>query len=78
LKINISGGKMRKKLTIEGMHCASCAINIEKSLRKINGVKEVNISLMTKKGFVEADEEVSDDEIKKAVARAGYKVVNIE
>jgi len=69
---------MRKKLTIEGMHCASCAINIEKSLRKINGVKEVNISLMTKKGFVEADEEVSDDEIKKAVARAGYKVVNIE
>ncbi|MBS3080261.1 heavy-metal-associated domain-containing protein [Candidatus Pacearchaeota archaeon] len=69
---------MRKKLTIEGMHCASCAINIEKSLRKVNGVKEVNISLMTKKGFVEADEKVSDVEIKKAVARAGYKVVNIE
>ncbi len=69
---------MRKKLTIEGMHCASCAINIEKSLRKINGVKEVNISLMTKKGFVEADDKVLDEEFKKAVARAGYKVINIE
>ena len=69
---------MRKKLTIEGMHCASCAINIEKSMRKINGVKEVNISLMTKKGFVEADDKVLDEEFKKAVARAGYKVINIE
>ena len=71
---------MKKKLTIEGMHCASCAGNIEKILRKINGVKDVTISLMTKKGFVEADENVSDEELKKAIARAGstYKLVRVE
>lgn len=72
------GGKMRKKLTIEGMHCSSCTVNIEKSLRKVAGVKDVNISLMTKKGFVEVDEKTTDEELKKAVARAGYKVTNIE
>lgn len=69
---------MKYKVTIQGMHCASCASNIERSLRKISGVKEVSVSLMTNKGFVETDKEISEDEIKKAVARAGYKVVGIE
>ena len=68
------------KLKIEGMHCASCASNIERSLKKISGVKEATASLMTRKGFVETDDnvEVSDDELKKAVARAGYKLTGIE
>ena len=66
------------KLTIQGMHCASCASNIEKSLKKVSGVKEASVSLMLKKGTVEADEKVSEEEIKKAVARAGYKVIKVE
>ena len=71
---------MKKKLTIEGMHCASCAANIEKSLKKINGVTDVNISVMTKKGFIEVDEKITDEELKKAVSRAGsaYKLVKVE
>lgn len=70
--------KMKKKITIEGMHCASCSSNIERSLRKVPGVKEVSISLMTKRAIVEADDKVADEEIRKAIARAGYKVVSIE
>ena len=65
------------KLTIEGMHCAACAANVERSLKKLAGVKEANISLMTKKGFVEA-ENISEDEIIKAVEKVGYKVIKIE
>mgnify|MGYP001606262526 FL=1 len=66
------------KLIIQGMHCASCASNIEKSLKKVSGVKDVSVSLMLKKGTVEADDNVSEEEIKKAVARAGYKVLKVE
>ena len=66
------------KITISGLHCASCASNIERSLRKVHGVKGANVSLMTNKGFVEAEDVVSDEELKKAVARAGYKALNIE
>jgi len=66
------------KLIIEGMHCASCANNIEKSLRKVNGVKEASVSLMLKKGIVEIEDFVKEDELKKAVAKAGYKVARIE
>ena len=66
------------KLIIEGMHCASCALNIERSLKKVNGVKVVSVSLMLKKGTVEFEDSVSEDELKKAVARVGYKVTRIE
>lgn len=67
-----------KKLIIEGMHCASCASNIERSLKKINGVKSVNVSLLTKKAIVELEDSVKDEDLKKAVSRAGYKLIKIE
>lgn len=68
------------KLKIEGMHCASCAANIERSLKKIPGVKNAVVSLMTKKGFVEIEEtsNISDDDLSKAVSRTGYKLTGIE
>ncbi|MFA5992880.1 MAG: heavy metal-associated domain-containing protein [Candidatus Pacearchaeota archaeon] len=66
------------KLTIEGMHCASCASNAERALKKVKGVREVSVSVMTKKGFVEAEDDVSKEDMKRAVAKAGYKVVNVE
>lgn len=66
------------KLVIEGMHCASCASNIERSLKKVPGVQSCNVSLMLKKGNVEAEDSVSEDELKKAVSRAGYKVAKVE
>ena len=47
------------KLSIEGMHCASCASNIEKSLKKVSGIKEISVSLMLKKATVEAEDYVS-------------------
>jgi copper chaperone CopZ len=64
-------------LTIEGMHCASCSANVEKSLKKVPGIKNLSVSVLMKKGSVEADESVSKDKIKEAVERAGYKLTAI-
>ncbi len=66
------------KITISGMHCASCASNIEKSLKKVLGIKNANVSLMLKKAMVECEDSVTDEELKKAVVRAGYKAVGME
>lgn len=66
------------KVTIEGMHCSSCAGNIERSVKKIPGVKQVSVSLMTRKGIVEAEDSVTEEDLKKAVTRTGYKIVKIE
>jgi copper chaperone CopZ len=65
---------MRYKLTIEGMHCAACASNVERALKKIG--LDASVSLMTKKAFVNGD--AKEEDIKKAVEKAGYKVTNIE
>jgi copper chaperone CopZ len=69
---------MKKKITISGMHCASCASNVERSLKKLSGIKNISVSLLTKKGFIESENEISDEEIRKAVSKTGYKVENIE
>ena len=66
------------KITIAGMHCASCASNVERSLGKVLGVKGASVSLMLKKGRVECDDSVPEEELRKAVARAGYKAVGME
>lgn len=69
---------MKKKISVDGMHCASCASNIERSLKKVPGVDSASVSMMTRKAIIEVNEKVSDEDLKKAVARAGYKAVSIE
>lgn len=66
------------KIRIDGMHCASCASNIERSLKKVNGVKEATVSVIGKKAFVQIEDNVPQEELKKAVAQAGYKAVAVE
>ncbi len=71
---------MRKlKLIITGMHCASCGTNIERSLKKVKGIKEANVNVMARKAFIEAEDRVSEEDLKKAVSRAGgYKLEEVE
>jgi P-type Cu+ transporter len=69
---------MKKKISIEGMHCASCASNAERSLKKVKGVDEANVSVMTNKAIIEVDERVPEEELKKAISRAGYKAISVE
>lgn len=64
-------------ILVKGMHCASCASNIERSLKKVPGVKNATVSLLTEKAFVES-EGANKEELAKAVSRAGYKATKIE
>lgn len=66
------------KITIEGMHCASCATNIERAVKKIPGVRESSVNMLTKKAVIEAEDNVNIEEIKKIISKVGYKPVNIE
>ncbi len=66
------------KMSISGMHCASCASNIERSLKKVSGVKNVRVNVVMQKGYAEVEDNVSDEELKKAVKRAGYEVKSME
>ena len=67
----------KAKIEILGMHCASCTSNIERSLKKTKGVKDVRVSLLLKKATVDIEDSVSEEELKSAVKRAGYNIKSI-
>lgn len=58
---------------VKGMTCAACSAHVEKSVRKLDGVSDVNVSLLTNSMEVAFDPSaVSVDQICRAVASGGY------
>ena len=45
-----SGDKI--SLSISGMTCANCAMSIERSLKKLNGINGVNVNFATEQATV--------------------------
>ncbi len=67
--------KNKKTIPIEGMHCASCAQAIDRSLKKLEWIESSNVSYASKEALVEFDEQkVNMDDISRAVESAGYKL----
>jgi Cu+-exporting ATPase len=61
---------------IGGMHCASCAARNERALKKLAGVRRVNVNYGTHSAHVEFDESaVSESALYDAVTSNGYRVL---
>lgn len=66
----------KKTFPVKGMHCASCVLMIERSLKEVKGITSANVNLATEKATVEYDPGVvTDDHIRSAVAGAGYQAL---
>ncbi len=66
-------------IKITGMHCASCASTIEKSLKKVKGVEKANVNLVSEKAHVDFDpSKTSLTELHQAVENTGYGVIKEE
>lgn len=62
-----------KVISIGGMHCATCAINIEETLREIPGIKVANVSYASEKATVRFDpSKATTDAMKNAIEDLGY------
>lgn len=60
-------------LDVSGMHCNSCALLIERSVKKVPGVEEVNVNFASGKARIKYDSSVATgDNLLAAVAKAGY------
>ena len=71
--------KKKAELKITGIHCATCAVNIEESLAKVKDVEKAQVNFGTDSAHVVFDPaKVSLHAIEKAVKDAGYDVVNQE
>lgn len=61
-------------LNISGMHCASCAGNIEGALKKISGVISGRVNFALEKAYIEFEpNKLSAQDLISAVEKAGYK-----
>ncbi|MFH1712033.1 MAG: heavy metal translocating P-type ATPase [Patescibacteria group bacterium] len=66
----------KSKFKIEGMHCASCAVNIENSLAKATGVKKANVNYALAQAAVDFDEnQISEHDLHKIIKDEGYQTV---
>jgi Cu+-exporting ATPase len=66
---------VKKSFSIVGMHCASCAKLIERSLSKVSGVTNASVNYGSESAVVEIDDKVTDSDLQKAVENAGYKAI---
>ena len=69
---------MKKIISIEGMCCEHCANRVEKAISAVHNVVSCDVKLKKNCAVVRSREPVSDDDIKKVVEEAGYKVTAIE
>ena len=75
---NPEEGIMKKIVQIEGMCCEHCAARVEKALSAVENVVSADVKLKKNLAVIRSREEVSDEEIKRVVEEAGYKVTAIE
>ena len=64
---------MKQKFDVTGMTCSACVAHVEKAVKKLPGVQDVAVSLMTNSMQVEYDDSaLNSGAISAAVSAAGY------
>ena len=59
---------------IEGMTCATCTITTKAAVKKLEGIKDIQVSLDEKSAVIKFDDTLtSSEEIKKKIDAVGYK-----
>lgn len=67
-------GLQKIQLPIIDMHCSTCALTIEKEVKKLPGIKSAVVNYATATAYIDYDtESVNTDEIIEAIKRAGYR-----
>ena len=57
---------MKRVIKMENLDCANCAAKMEDAIRKIDGVKDVNINFMMQKMTLETDDQAWDNVVAQA------------
>ncbi|PIQ97819.1 MAG: copper resistance protein CopZ [Nitrospinae bacterium CG11_big_fil_rev_8_21_14_0_20_56_8] len=66
-------------LKVEGMSCNHCVETITQSVKKLSGIKTVQVDLGNKEVSVEYDDaRVQLEEIAATIQRAGFEVEGVE
>ena len=64
-------------LGVEGMACGMCEAHINEAIRNAFPVKKVTSSHTRKQTIILTEQDIPEQELKGAVAKAGYDVVSV-
>lgn len=66
---------MKKRILLNGMHCAGCVNSVEKALQNVSTVKEVHVNLATDSAQIEYEGDTFPSrEVREAIEKAGYEM----
>ncbi len=66
-------------LRLNGMHCASCVMNVENFLNKLNGIFDVHADLTTQKVSIKYDKsKVNKNDMEKVIDSLGFELLGID
>jgi mercuric ion binding protein len=68
------GKDVTKDIKVSGMTCKACGVTVRKSLEKVKGVKQVDVS--TEKGLatiVYDDSRATEQQLRDAINKTGFK-----
>ncbi|WP_417240117.1 heavy metal translocating P-type ATPase [Celeribacter halophilus] len=65
-------------LSLPAIYCAACISGVERELIKQPGVRAARVNLTLKRAQVDADEDVSVDDLISALTRAGYEAYELD
>src|SRR6266496_4445995 len=69
----------RAVFSLEGMTCASCAMRIEKGLKKVPGVADAQVNLATERATVTYDpEQTGVEQMVQKVEAVGYQAMPLD
>ena len=75
MKQDMSAKEEKYSLPVTGMSCANCAMNIEKTLNKMEGVDEAHVNFASESADVSFDPETTDIKaISDAIEKIGFSV----
>ena len=71
---------MKFKFKIKGLDCANCAAELERKIKKIDGIEDASISFMSERLVIQCEESIKSDVIEnlKKVAKKEEPDVTIE
>jgi len=64
----------KRSFRVTGMTCATCAMIVERALKKVDGVKFAAVNLATETAFVVLERDVPQEVLEEAVKKVGYGV----
>ena len=67
----------KKTVKISGMHCEHCVKAVTEAINKIDGAA-AKVNLSENEAVVSYDRELDDEQLRKIVKDAGYRVVSIK